>query len=139
MGYTPLMAQKWILYCDGASRGNPGESGAGALIVAPDGEEIPLTRYLGHKTNNQAEYTALLLGLERLVALGAKDVEVRADSELMIRQLGGIYKVKHEGLKPLFAQAKDFLKQFQKVVLKHIPREENKKADALSNDAIDNR
>jgi ribonuclease HI len=133
------MVQLWILYCDGASRGNPGEAGAGALVIGPHGEEFRLTRYLGHKTNNQAEYTALLLGLQKLKELKAGKVEIRADSELMIRQLKGVYRVKHEGLKPLFLEAKELLKNFTKVVLKHIPREENKEADALSNDAIDHK
>ena len=127
----------WILYCDGASRGNPGQAGAGALLISPDGEEIPLTRYLGEKTNNQAEYEGVLLGLEELVRRGAKEIEVRADSQLLIRQLDGQYRVKHEGLRPLYKKAMEYLSHFSKVSLIHIPREENKKADRLSNDAID--
>lgn len=131
------MTQAWTLYCDGASRGNPGQSGAGALLISPAGEEVPLTRYLGTKTNNQAEYEGLLLGLEELVRRKALAVEILADSQLLIRQLAGQYRVKHEGLIPLYKKAKDYLSQFLKVSLKHIPREQNKKADQLSNDAID--
>lgn len=127
----------WILYCDGASRGNPGQSGAGALLISSQGDEVPLTRYLGEKTNNQAEYEGVLLGLEELVRRQAKTVEIRADSQLLIRQLAGQYRVKHEGLKPLYQKAKDYLSHFSKVILTHIPREQNKKADQLSNDAID--
>ncbi len=127
----------WILYCDGASRGNPGEAGAGALLIDEKGQEIPLTRYLGHKTNNQAEYSALLLGLEELIRQQAKEVEIKADSELLIKQLKGEYRVKNEGLIPLYQQAKDWLGQFEKVTLQHIPREQNTKADRLSNEAID--
>ncbi len=128
---------KWVLYCDGASRGNPGEAGAGALLIDEKGHEISLTRYLGKKTNNQAEYEALLLGLEELKKRGAVEVEVKADSELLVRQLNGQYRVKHEGLVPLYKQAKDVLNSFAKVKIRHIPREQNKKADRLSNEAID--
>lgn len=129
----------FILYCDGASRGNPGESGAGAFVVHGDGKEEGLRRYLGPMTNNQAEYQALLLGLEHLRSLKAKVIEVRADSELMIRQLNGQYRVKNKGLIPLFAQAKHLLAQFTHVTLRHVPREENKRADRLANEAIDRR
>jgi len=128
---------KWQLYSDGASRGNPGPSGAGALLINEKGEEFPLTFYLGIKTNNQAEYEALLLGLRELKKRGAQEVEVRADSELLIKQLNGIYRVKHENIIPLFQEAKEISKAFKKISFQHIPREENKQADRLSNEAID--
>ncbi len=128
---------KWFLYSDGASRGNPGPSGAGALLINEKGEEFPLTFYLGIKTNNQAEYEALLLGLRELKKRGAQEVEVRADSELLIKQLNGIYRVKHENIIPLFQEAKEISKAFKKISFQHIPREENKQADRLSNEAID--
>lgn len=128
---------KWLLYSDGASRGNPGPSGAGALLINEKGEEFPLTFYLGIKTNNQAEYEALLLGLRELKKRKAKEVEVRADSELLIKQLNGIYRVKHENIIPLFQEAKEISKAFKKISFQHIPREENKQADQLSNEAID--
>jgi len=128
---------KWILYTDGASRGNPGEAGAGAFLVNEDGEEIPLTKYLGKKTNNQAEYDALILGLEELIRIKAQEADIRADSELMIKQLKGEYKVKNEGLKPYFVKAQALLKQIPKTRLSHVRREENKEADKLANQAID--
>lgn len=129
------MSQNWILYTDGACRGNPGESGAGAFIEGPQGE-ISLRRYLGRKTNNQAEYLALILGLEKIRDLGVKSVEIRADSELMIKQLRGEYRVKNEGILPLFKQAQQLVKDI-KVHFKHVPREQNKVADILANEAID--
>lgn len=128
---------KWTLYSDGASRGNPGRAGAGALLVDEKGEEIKLVRYLGTKTNNQAEYAALILGLEILKEKKAREVEIRADSELMIKQLKGEYRVKNPGLLPYYRQAQELVKNFEKVNFRHIPREENYKADKLANKAID--
>lgn len=128
---------KWILYTDGASRGNPGEAGAGALLTNEQGKEFPLSRYLGIKTNNQAEYEALILGLEALIQYQPEEVEIYADSELMVKQLNGEYKVKNEGLKPHYEKVKNLLKNFKKVLIRHIPREENKRADELANEAID--
>ncbi|MBI4411036.1 MAG: ribonuclease HI family protein [Deltaproteobacteria bacterium] len=128
---------KWIVYTDGASRGNPGEAGAGAFLVSESGKEIPLSHYLGIKTNNQAEYAALLMGLEELKKQKAREVEIRADSELMVRQLKGEYRVKNEGLIPYYERAKNLLTSFEKVSFRHVPREENKKADKLANEAID--
>lgn len=128
---------KWIMYTDGASRGNPGKSGAGAFLISDSGQEIPLSHYLGIKTNNQAEYAALVMGLAELKKLKARFVEVRADSELMVRQLKGEYRVKNEGLIPYYEKAKNLLLGFEKVTFRHVPREENKKADKLANEAID--
>lgn len=128
---------KWILYTDGASRGNPGEAGAGALLISDEGKELSLSKYLGTKTNNQAEYAALLLGLEELIKHRVDEVEVCADSELMVKQLKGEYKVKNEGLKPYYLKARDLLKNFKSTTLRHVPREENKQADRLANEAID--
>lgn len=130
---------KWILYSDGASRGNPGEAGAGALLMNEKGDEYSLCAYLGHKTNNQAEYEALLLGLKELKRRGAKKVEIRADSELLVRQLNGEYKVKNAGLQNLFFKAKELLGAFESVTIRHVPREENREADRLANEAIDER
>lgn len=134
-----IYLMKWILYSDGASRGNPGESGAGAFLVNDKGEEIELVKYLGQRTNNQAEYEGLILGLEKLKSLGARKVEIRADSELMIRQLQGKYRVKNPDLQVLFGKAGVLLKHFEEVSLRHVPREQNKEADRLSNEAIDSR
>jgi ribonuclease HI len=128
------------VHSDGAARGNPGLAGAGAVLSTPDGAVVErLGKFLGTQTNNVAEYTALLLGLARAKALGAREVEVFADSELMIRQLEGRYQVKAPGLKPLYEQARALLRGFSKVRLQHVPREQNKDADEMSNRAIDER
>lgn len=128
------------LHSDGAARGNPGPAGAGAVVMTPDGRILErLGRYLGVQTNNVAEYRGLLLGLHRAVELGAREVEVVADSELMIRQLQGRYQVKNAGLKPLFEEAKRLLARFSEVRLRHVPRAQNKEADEMSNRAIDER
>ncbi|MHB8420336.1 MAG: ribonuclease HI family protein [Myxococcales bacterium] len=128
------------VYSDGAARGNPGPAGAGAVVVAADGRILArLGRYLGEATNNFAEYQGLLLGLRRAAELGARDIEVYADSQLMIRQLGGQYRVRNAGLRPLFDEALRLLRGFQKFELHHIPRERNAAADEMSNRAIDER
>lgn len=128
------------VHSDGAARGNPGPAGAGAVLSTPEGAVVErLGKFLGTQTNNVAEYTALLLGLKRAKALGAREVEVFADSELMIRQLEGRYQVKAPGLKPLFDEAKALLRGFTRVTLQHVPREQNREADEMSNRAIDER
>jgi ribonuclease HI len=125
------------IYTDGASRSNPGEAGAGILILRDGKPAAAIARYLGTTTNNIAEYTAAIIALERAVALGASSVRLHADSELMVRQLNGLYKVKHEGLKPLYAKAKELIAKIGRVEVQYIPREQNKDADALANRAID--
>jgi ribonuclease HI len=126
------------VFSDGAARGNPGPAGAGAVITDASGRVLArLGRFLGHQTNNVAEYQGLLLGLRHAQELGAREVEVRADSELMIRQLQGRYQVRNPALKPLHAEAMRLLRGFDRAGLKHIPREENKLADEMSNRAID--
>lgn len=128
---------KWILYSDGASRGNPGQAGAGAFIVNGDGVEHPISVYIGKRTNNQAEYEGVIHGLKRLGELGAKDIEIRSDSELMVRQLNGQYRVKNPELLELYLHVRQLMMQFDRVVIEHVPREENKRADQLANEAID--
>lgn len=126
------------VFSDGAARGNPGPAGAGAVLVDTSGRVLArLGRYLGRQTNNVAEYQGLLLGLQHAQELGYRAVEVRADSQLLIRQLKGEYAVRHAGLKPLHAEALRLLRGFDKVDLKHVPREENALADEMSNRAID--
>ena len=133
------MNPKFLLYTDGAARGNPGPAGAGAFICTPAGEAVAeIAEYLGETTNNVAEYRALLAGLKRLVELGAVEVEIRADSELMVRQLSGRYRVKHPNLRPLFQEAVALLKKIPKYSITHILRERNKETDRLANQAIDN-
>ncbi|RKG77368.1 ribonuclease HI family protein [Corallococcus terminator] len=128
------------VYSDGAARGNPGPAGAGAVLMDTQGVVIArLGKFLGHQTNNHAEYMGLLLGLQHARALGAREVEVYADSELLIRQLDGRYQVKSATLKPLFQEAQKLLKTFSKVKLVHVPRAQNAEADEMSNRAIDER
>ena len=127
-------------HSDGGSRGNPGPAGAGAVIQAPSGEVVArLGRYLGRTTNNVAEYQGLLLGLRHALAGGAREVQVAADSELMVKQLRGQYQVKAAHLKPLFAEARALLGRFDRVEVVHVPRAENAAADQMANRAVDER
>lgn len=126
------------LFTDGASRGNPGQAGAGYCIVDGRGREIDAaSRYLGICTNNIAEYEALLFGLQAAGKFGRR-IDVRMDSELIVRQLHGSYKVRNEKLKPLFDEVSRALEQFEDYSIRHVPRHENKRADQLANKAIDN-
>jgi ribonuclease HI len=128
------------VYSDGAARGNPGLAGAGAVLVEANGRVVErLGKFLGVQTNNYAEYMGLLLGLKRAKELGVQEVEVFADSELMIRQLGGRYQVKSPSLRPLYEEVLGLLNEFQRVKLVHVPREMNAAADEMSNRAIDER
>jgi len=128
----------FTIYTDGAARGNPGPAGAGWVILDSHGETLfKNKKYLGELTNNQAEYQALLLALEEIEKPSAAKLNLHADSELMVRQLKGEYKVKNEGLKPLFQKAVLTLSKFQGYTVKHIPREKNEEADKLANEAID--
>jgi ribonuclease HI len=133
-------SKRTCLYTDGAARGNPGPAGAGAVIVSPDGHIVAkIGKFLGESTNNVAEYMGLILGLKRAKAMGIKELDVFADSELLVKQLSGDYAVKAEHLKPLHDEAKALLKAFTEIQVRHIPREENAAADAMSNRAIDER
>lgn len=127
------------LYTDGGSRGNPGDAGIGFRIL--EGEVVLREGgdFIGRATNNIAEYRALIWGLENARDLGATHVDVNADSELMIKQLKGEYKVKNEGLKPLFQQARTTLSGFESFHLAHVRREANAEADRLANEAMDAR
>jgi ribonuclease HI len=143
-GATPLPLddgfERLRVYSDGAARGNPGLSGAGAVLVEPSGQVVDrLGKFLGVQTNNYAEYMGLLIGLRRAKDLGVREIEVFADSELMIRQLGGRYQVKSATLRPLYEEAVRLLNDFSRVKLVHVPREMNKAADEMSNRAIDER
>ncbi|MCB2188943.1 MAG: ribonuclease HI family protein [Deltaproteobacteria bacterium] len=125
---------------DGGSRGNPGPAGAGAVLLDPDGREVAaLSRFLGRVTNNVAEYQALLLGLTEAQARGVRELEIKMDSELVVRQLQGTYRVKNPGLQPLYRQAKELLRQFAAVHIMHVRREFNSRADELANQAMDRR
>jgi len=125
------------IYSDGASRGNPGPSGIGAVILK-DGEVVhEIAKYIGEVTNNVAEYEALLEALDYCVKHKLSPVEILADSQLLIRQLCGQYKVKHENIKPLYQRARDYLVHLKVTGYQHVPREQNKHADKLANQGID--
>ena len=127
-----------ILWTDGAARGNPGPAGIGAFLQTPAGETLArCSEYFGHTTNNVAEYGALLMGLRRALELGLKRIEVRADSELLVKQLNGEYRVKNPKLKPMYEEAKKLLARFERTSLHHVPRELNAEADRLANEGID--
>jgi len=127
-----------VLNADGGSRGNPGPAGAGAVLADPDGDMVAeLQRYLGETTNNVAEYHGLILGLEEALRLGCREITVRLDSELIVRQLQGRYKVKSPKLKPLYAQARKLLAAFAAAEVEHVRREHNREADRLANLAMD--
>ena len=127
-----------MLWTDGAARGNPGPAGIGAILKSPSGEVLYTgSEFLGHTTNNVAEYKAVLLGLAGALEQGVENVEVRADSELLIKQLKGEYRVKSAGLRPLFEEARRLLSRFKSVKLTHIRSELNGEADRLANQGID--
>ena len=129
-----------IAYCDGASRGNPGLSSYGIVVYDLDGKELHRGhRALGHGTNNQAEYQGAIAALEAALGLGAREVELRMDSELVIRQLSGRYKVRNPKLIPLYKRILDLRSRFDRVALVHVPRAQNSVADALANEALDKR
>ncbi len=126
------------VYSDGAARGNPGPAGAGVRIEDARGKRVSeAARYLGEATNNVAEYRALILGLELARELGASEVELRADSELVIRQMTGEYRVRNVRLQELHRQAQALEQAFRSVGYVHIRREQNRAADRLANLAID--
>lgn len=128
------------LFTDGASRGNPGQAGAGAVLFADNGEElVAKSIYLGTCTNNVAEYKALLIGLEEAARLGCSELAIALDSELIVRQIQGRYKVKNETLAALFAEVRDYLAGFGKWTIMHVPRAQNARADELANKGIDQR
>lgn len=129
---------RYLLFTDGASRGNPGEAGAGAVVLDQDGNDlIHFSRYLGTCTNNVAEYNALLLGLEQAALLGCTQLDIRLDSELIVRQIQGRYKVKNETLKPLYQEVVKRLASLSNWTISHVPRAQNRQADELANIAID--
>lgn len=130
----------FTLRTDGGARGNPGPGGAGFVLEDETGAVVRSGgRYLGCVTNNNAEYEALIWGLRTALDHGVTQLRVCADSELVVRQINGQYRVKNEGLKPLFAQAKALLGRFASVEVVHVRREQNAAADALANEAMDTR
>ena len=126
------------MHVDGGARGNPGPAAIGIVVSAPGGAILDeVAEQIGVTTNNVAEYRALLRGLERAQALGATEVELINDSELVARQLTGAYKVKHPAMKPLYEQAVTALRGFERWQIRSVPRAQNARADALVNAALD--
>jgi ribonuclease HI len=129
---------KITIHSDGAARGNPGPAAAGAVLTGSDGKLLAeVSRYLGEMTNNQAEYRALILAVEEAERQGASELCIYADSELMVRQIKGEYRVKNEELKPLFQDVMRRLRAIGTFAIHHVPRERNKAADKLANRALD--
>lgn len=135
------MARRFVVYTDGASRGNPGPASIGAVVyqVGPDGlEELTdISEPIGIATNNVAEYQAVIAALELVEQLDPDEVLVRADSQLLVRQLSGEYRVKATNLKPLHQQIQEVATRLGRVRFEHVPREKNRVADGLANDALD--
>ena len=128
-----------LIHTDGAARGNPGPAGAGAILRNADDDTVlaEIAEPLGHATNNVAEWSAVRLALEEALRLRATHVDLRMDSELVARQISGIYRVKHPDLKPFHAAVMEMLRRFDGYTVGHVPRALNKDADRLSNVAID--
>jgi len=135
---TSPASASWVLRCDGGARGNPGPGALGYVLFDPKGGEVEARgEYLGEVTNNVAEYRALIAGLEAAAARGASMLSVLMDSELVVRQMKGEYRVKHEGLKPLHARASEAARKLTKVQFRFVRREENARADQLVNETLD--
>ncbi len=125
------------VYLDGASRGNPGESGIGVLIITTDGRREEIREYLGKGTNNEAEYKALIKALDCLAERGIRSAKIHTDSQLVANQMNGIWRTRNSRLGDLNRKAKNLLSAFSSLEIKHIPRERNSEADRLANEAID--
>ena len=132
-----MKSKKFFIYTDGGARGNPGPAGIGAVILDDKKKKVKeISKYIGEATNNNAEYSALICGLEEAGSLGAAEVVVSLDSELVVKQINGEYRVKNEEIKPLFKRAIKALKNFKSFEVRHIDRSKNKEADRLANKAI---
>lgn len=131
-------APQATLFADGGSRGNPGPAASGAVLVAPDGTVLhEVGHFLGTATNNVAEWTALAIGLEGALEHGVRHLAVRMDSELVVKQLSGEYRVKHPDLQPLHRRVVSLLRKFEHVDVRHVPRKQNALADAVVNRVLD--
>jgi ribonuclease H / adenosylcobalamin/alpha-ribazole phosphatase len=128
-----------IVSCDGAARGNPGPAGIGVQITDPDDGTVlgEIAEGIGETTNNVAEYTAAIEGLKKAKDLGATEVLLRSDSKLLIEQLSGRWRVKHPNMKPLHAQVRELVKDFDDVQFEHVRRERNTEPDRLANEGVD--
>lgn len=134
------LTRRCRLFTDGASRGNPGQAGAGAVLLTDQGDELATcSAYLGSCTNNVAEYKALIMGLDKALLKGCTNLAIFLDSELIVRQIQGSYKVKNEALLPLFRMVRERLARMQHWSISHVPRAQNARADQLANQGIDQR
>jgi ribonuclease HI len=135
---TSQAPPRLVVHVDGGARGNPGPAAIGIVISEPGGDVLDeLAERIGVATNNVAEYRAVLRALERAAQLGAREVEIVNDSELVARQLTGVYKVKHPSIKPLYQEAIGALRGFDRWQIRNVPRAQNARADALVNEALD--
>ncbi|MBN1962967.1 MAG: ribonuclease HI family protein [Deltaproteobacteria bacterium] len=127
-----------LLHTDGASRGNPGPAAAGWVISTPDGHIIKQNGiFLGNRTNNEAEYEAVIHGLSEAMKLGANEVALRADSELLIKQITGVYKVRNQRMLSLYKKVRELIDNLLDIDARHVPREQNSAADSMANKALD--
>jgi ribonuclease HI len=134
-----MNTNKVIIYTDGAARGNPGPAGIGVVIKDENGPILEkISRRLGITTNNQAEYQAIIIGLEKAISLGVKNVVVKSDSELVVNQINGHYKIKSTALRPLYQRVVQLIGSLESFSISYIPREQNAAADGLANKALDN-
>ena len=130
--------EKLTIHFDGASKGNPGPASIGAVIAGPDGETVlEINEPIGRATNNFAEYTALIRALEEALKMGSSAVDCFSDSELVVRQMTGKYRVKSESLLPLWQQARELSRQFEGFSIRHVPRTKNRRADQLASKALE--
>lgn len=131
---------KVTLYTDGGSRGNPGPAGIGVYAFEKESQkEWRYGEFIGSTTNNEAEYRALCHGLEQCLDGGVQELEIYMDSELIVKQIRGVYRIKSEGLLPYYEKAKEMMSRFHKISITHVPRAKNKVADSLVNRALDER
>lgn len=132
-----MMLKKVVIHSDGVSRGNPGPAAIGAIIRDERGRLLAsISQRIGRATNNQAEYRAIIAALEKALALGARQVELNSDSELMVRQIKGQYRVRKEALRPLYQRVKQLQSRLEGFTVRHIPRQQNREADKLANAAL---
>lgn len=137
---APSAGETLHLHIDGGCRGNPGDAGFGVYVTTPEGDEVAeLYGFIGTATNNVAEYEALLHGLRYALSRGARRVFVFSDSELVVKQISGAYRVKHPSMIPLHREAQALMRRFERVTVTHVRREANKDADRLANRALDER
>ncbi len=131
------MLKKVVIHSDGVSRGNPGPAAIGAIIRDERGRLLAsISQRIGRATNNQAEYRAIIAALEKALALGARQVELDSDSELVVRQIKGQYRVRKEALRPLYQRVKELQSLLEGFTIRHIPRQQNREADKLANAAL---